>query len=434
MSGVYLRISAVEGWDPTALGTSATSLADVVETFDALLASILVEQDDLAESWSGSAASAAADRVVAEKTAGSRIAGAIDVLREELKLGAGEIDTARSFVLTKRDGFINRGFEVDDTGVVTAQAKLAELHRAGADGAAVVAASLEVMTEAARLILEMLEALRYAADVARELSVRVTGAGEAITRTAITESPPPMMRSLPDLSGGWQADGSAPPSPEETYRILDAGREVRVSMPDGSTHTIIPNPDGTHTVAQSVTDASGVTTVTATTNGSGTAAGTTTTVMTPRGDGIIETAVTGPTGTVQRSRTVPTGDNRNETFAINPGGTQGPRISESHRTETGAVVTEMYRDGFVDRQTKSPDGFSTYETFAVVDGQRELVETSNSARVVSRISENGDIVTDYPDGSGAVTRTLDDGRVVTEFSDESVLVYDPEAAGMRPML
>lgn len=79
-----LRISEVNGWELDKLGLDATSLGRLVTKLEGALQSMLIEQDDLAESWNGPGASAAADRVVNEKTAGSHICAKIDDIKDLL--------------------------------------------------------------------------------------------------------------------------------------------------------------------------------------------------------------------------------------------------------------------------------------------------------------------------------------------------------------
>ncbi|MFD3706461.1 polymorphic toxin type 44 domain-containing protein [Nocardia sp. NPDC058658] len=154
-------------WDyPT---HSLNNLAQSNEKYRRYLSDMLVEQDDLAESWSGAGAEAAASRVVSETTAGNHIANQVDVLRTVLTTGIQDIFTAGSTATTKAKHFEGQGFEVDDRGIVTANAKIRDLHRAGTTPAATTA-GLELMAEAGRYTLELLAALQHAADTATAVS------------------------------------------------------------------------------------------------------------------------------------------------------------------------------------------------------------------------------------------------------------------------
>lgn len=150
MSGPGLRISEVNGWKPEDLGLDAASLGRLVTKLDGLMQSMLIEQDDLAESWNGAGADAAARRVVNEKTAGSHIAGKIDSIKAVLTFGQTELQDAKTFVLTKRTNIVDSGFEVDDRGIVTANEKVKQIHAAGGDRSEVISAGFAVMAEAGR--------------------------------------------------------------------------------------------------------------------------------------------------------------------------------------------------------------------------------------------------------------------------------------------
>ncbi|MFD3746090.1 hypothetical protein [Nocardia sp. NPDC058633] len=427
MTEAALRISQVEAWDGGVFDAGTSSLGVVVAKFDGLLASMLIEQDDLAESWNGAGADAAASRVVSDKTAGSHISAKIDAVKIVLSTGKSELQAAKDFVLTKRNNFVEWGFEIDDRGIVSANAKIRELRKTGMENGASITAGLELMAEAGRYSLELLGALQHAKGVATSVQTRLQTATTELNTLVATEAPSKAMRDLGIGRPSTDATpGSLIPSPVEAAQALSEGKEVRVMMPDGSTRIITPNADGTLTVAQSVIGPDGATTITASTNGGPS----TTTVMTPRADGsgIIDTTVTNASGTTQRSRTIPTGTGRNETYAINPDGSVGTKLSESYRAD-GGIVTDTHRDGVIDRQWKGPDGFTANERYAVgPDGQQVLIGTSNSAQMTSVLQPDGTIQTTYPDGRSALTRELADGKVVTEFSDKSVLAYDPKAA------
>ncbi|MBF6233140.1 hypothetical protein [Nocardia farcinica] len=428
MTEAALRISQVQGWDVGVFDAGISSLGIVVAKFDGLLASMLIKQDDLAESWNGAGADAAASRVVSDKTAGDHISAKIDAVKTVLETAKTDLQAARDFVLTKRNNFVEWGFEVDDRGIVAANAKIKELRKTGMENGAAITAGLELMAEAGRYSVELLGALQYAKGVATSVQTKLQTATAELNTLVATEAPSKVMR---DLGIGRPSTDTTPgsliPSPLEATQALSEGKEVRVPMPDGSTRIITPNADGSLTVAQSVTGPDGTTTITTSTNGGPS----TTTVMTPRADGsgIIDTTVTDANGTTQRSRTIPTVTGRNETYAISPDGTVGAKLSESYRADDGGIVTDTYRDGVIDRQWKGPDGFTANERYAIgPDGQQVLVGTSNSAQMTSVLQPDGSIQTTYPDGRSAITRELADGKVVTEFSDKSVLAYDPKAA------
>lgn len=135
---------------------------------------MLIEQDDLAESWNGPGASAAADRVVNEKTAGTHICAKIDDIKDLLASGQTELQDAKNFVSAKRASIIGLGFEVDDRGIVSASEKIKQLNQAGGERADVMAAGLAVMAEAGRYTTEMLQSLQHAKGVADSVQTRLT--------------------------------------------------------------------------------------------------------------------------------------------------------------------------------------------------------------------------------------------------------------------
>lgn len=152
-----LRISEVSGWKPEYLGLGALALGRLVTKLDSAMQSMLIEQDDLAETWNGAGASAAATRVVNEHTAGIRISGKIDSIKGILSSGETALQDAKEFVLTKSKNLVDSGFEVDDRGIVTATEKIRQLNAAGGDRGDVLSAGLALMAEAGRHTLEMLE-------------------------------------------------------------------------------------------------------------------------------------------------------------------------------------------------------------------------------------------------------------------------------------
>lgn len=364
MTGAALRISQVESWDAHVMDVGITTLGIVVSKFDGLLASMLIEQDDLAESWNGAGADAAASRIVRDKTAGSHISTKIDAVKTVLGSAKTELQAAKEFVLTKRNNFVEWGFEVDDRGIVTANAKIRELRKTGMEDSAAITAGIELMAEAGRHSLELLGALQHARSVATSVQTSLQTAATELSVLVANEAPSKVMR---DLGSGQPVTAGGPASltlsPVDAAQILREGREVRATMPDGSTRVITPNGDGTLTVAQMVTGPDGTTTITASTNGGPT----TTTVMTPRADGsgIIDTSITNANGATQRTRTIPTGSGRNETYAMNPDGSLGAKLSESYRAADGGMVTDTHREGVLDRQWKGPDGFTANERYIV---------------------------------------------------------------------
>ncbi|BDT85323.1 hypothetical protein IU485_18860 [Nocardia cyriacigeorgica] len=424
-----LRISEVNGWELDKLGLDATSLGRLVTKLEGALQSMLIEQDDLAESWNGPGASAAADRVVNEKTAGSHICAKIDDIKDLLASGQTELQDAKNFVSAKRASIIGLGFEVDDRGIVSASEKIKQLNQAGGERADVMAAGLAVMAEAGRYTTEMLQSLQHAKGVADSVQTRLTTLNSELSTLMIQEAPSKAIRTsglVPGLPPGTAIPADL--GPLGTVQSLQEGIPVTYTSPDGNTTTITPNPDGTRTVAQSFTGPDGSTTTTTSVNG----APPTTTVTTtrPDGSGIVDSTITGPDGKTQRVQTVPKGQGKSTTYAVNPDGSLGAQLSESYPAPNGGVITDVPGpNGELDRQWVRPDGFRAFEQYVVgPDGQQHLAGTSNSAGMNSVMNPDGTIKTTFADGRTAQTGQLADGRIVTQFEDGSVLGYDPEKA------
>lgn len=428
-----LRISEVDSWELDKLGLDARSLDRLVTKLDGLLQSMLIEQDDLAESWNGPGAAAAAGRVVNEVTAGNHICAKIGDIKELLGSGQGELQDAKDFVRTKRDSIIRLGFEIDDRGIVSAVAKINELHRAGRERSDVIAAGFALMAEAGRYTTEMLQALQHATGVADSVQTRLTTLNSELSTLMIQEAPSAAIRNS-GLVGMPGAPSPMDAGPLGSAQALDNGIPVTFTSPDGKTTTITPNPDGTRTVAQSVTGPDGTTTTTTSVNGG--PATTTVATTRPDGSGIVDTTITGPDGKAQRVQKVPTGDGRSTTYAVNADGSLGEQLSQTYPAPNGGVITEVTGpNGELERQWQRPDGFRAFEQYVVgPDGQQQLAGTANSAGMTSVMGQDGTITTTFGDGRTAETGLLADGRVVTHFEDGSVLAYDPEQAvpGVAP--
>ncbi|WP_067687515.1 WXG100 family type VII secretion target [Nocardia jejuensis] len=437
MSGALL-ISQVEQWNPDALGTDATNLTTVVTEGRSLLQSMLTEQDDLAESWNGPGSSAAAARVVKENTAGTHIVDKIEGIQQLYSTHKTQLSTAKDNVLNTRTNIKNMGFDVYDDGNVNANTMRNALIATAKDNgnndgvpAYVAAAILQLDYAAAEQRPVMKGALQNAGNVAVTAKAAIDLATSQMSRLVLTEAPNKVVRTLfPGLLNPETAQPSELPpefSPLGAMMLLQNGVPVTTTLPDGSTQTITPNPDGTLTVSSTTKQPDGSTITTSTTNGGSP----TTTESTPRtdGSGIIDLKVTGPDGKTQQLQTIPQGNNRSATFAVNADGSLGGKLSETYRDDSGWVVTDVYGDGVLDRQSQRPDGFTSNERFAIgPDGQQQTIGTSNSAGMRSELQPDGSIQTTYPDGRTAETVQLTDGRVVTKFEDGSIFSYDPGRA------
>lgn len=149
-----LKISEVEKWTPSLLGTFATRFDTVVTKGDGLLHSMLAKQDELEETWKGAGADSATARVASEKTAGSHLIDKIGGLETVLTTQQTELAHARQFVIDKRNLIVGMGFEVADDGTVTSNAKRTAVKAAAGNAdplpANVITALMQVGYEASQ--------------------------------------------------------------------------------------------------------------------------------------------------------------------------------------------------------------------------------------------------------------------------------------------
>lgn len=428
-----VTLPQVNQWQLWLINDWATTIETVNTNYGYQLGRSVSHFQDLHGSWQGAAADAAYSKMVEENSQDRRLSTEVTELVTALRAGATGLTSERTTLLGKVADAQDAPFKVNNQDVKFS---------VGANW--VVLADYTSITG---LTADMVKEVQ-AETTARQGQINTAyfsfaNAVEAFT-TAIKANATEIracgnvLGSGLDITGfagsgvlgiGDLLTGATPgaPTPAEAAILLSQGKEVRFALPDGSTRTLTPNADGTLTVTQSVTGADGTTTITASTNGGPT----TTTVMTPRtdGSGIIDTTVTDANGVVQRSRTIPTGAGRNETYAVNADGSLGAKLAESYRAGDGGIVTDTYKDGVIDRQWKGTDGFTANERYLVgPDGKQVLVGTSNSAHMSSELKPDGTIHTTFPDGRSAITTQFADGKVVTEFSDKSVLAYDPATA------
>ncbi|WP_280336932.1 hypothetical protein [Nocardia wallacei] len=424
-----LLISQVEKWNTDVLGTDATALGNLVVKGDGMLQSMLVTQDDLAESWRGAGADAAANRVVNEKTAGSHIMGQINSLKSVYTIHQTALADAKNLVVNKRNIFRDvRGFDVRDDGTVTAESKIKQLEAAGTDRGDVTVARLNLMYEAGQCQLELVSALQNADNAATAAKAQIDLVRAELGKVALLEAPPKEIRALyPGLMHPDTAKASElPPIVGEALK-LEQGIPITVTNPDGSTKTVTPNPDGTMTVSTSLQQPDGSTLTTETTANRPPV----TTVATPRhdGSGIVDMTVTAADGKRQQFQKIPKGGGKTTTFAVNLDGSPGTKVSESY-PQNGGIVTDKYSpNGVIERQWQRPDGFRAFEQYVPgPDGQPHLAGTANSAGMRSVMNPDGTITTTDSNGRSAQTAQLADGRIVTKFPDGSVLQFDPSSA------
>ncbi|MFD1811813.1 WXG100 family type VII secretion target [Rhodococcus gannanensis] len=165
-----LTVSQVSSWDPAALVAAADGLVAVAETTRRSMHSLTAEQDALADTWRGSAATAAAERVVQEDRLGRGVAEGIDSVSDALRRSSGAVEAARDHLIRTVTAARTAGFTVADDGTVDASGLLVVVA-----GAAVSDAGERLRQEALDLTYATTDALRQAGDAAAdaERSLRV---------------------------------------------------------------------------------------------------------------------------------------------------------------------------------------------------------------------------------------------------------------------
>ncbi|RRQ27415.1 hypothetical protein DK926_13075 [Rhodococcus sp. Eu-32] len=184
MSG---SIAEVRAWNPTFLLDAADGLKRVQRSIRSERDNVVSEQNVLAESWHGDAAVAAAERVVWEASTLASLADELSRIGEKFEVGFELVNAARSNLLDLVDDLLDRGFDVDDTGSVTADRVTASLREIAGPLAEDAVLALQIRTQEATVAVAT--ALRKADDAARgvcevfrsqvstlrELSVRTVG-------------------------------------------------------------------------------------------------------------------------------------------------------------------------------------------------------------------------------------------------------------------
>ncbi|WP_139277729.1 WXG100 family type VII secretion target [Rhodococcus marinonascens] len=104
-------------WKPESLRSTAGGIDRIVAELDERFTGLMIEQDALADTWSGAAATAAATRVVQEKSLGGAVAGALSDVAEQCRSAAGIVDGARLHLVSVVSDARGRGFNVEDDGM-----------------------------------------------------------------------------------------------------------------------------------------------------------------------------------------------------------------------------------------------------------------------------------------------------------------------------
>ncbi|SNS95509.1 hypothetical protein [Rhodococcoides kyotonense] len=144
-------VSDVRSWNPSFLLDAADGLNRVQRSIRAERDNVVAEQNVLAESWHGDAAVAAAERVVWETSTLGSLADELGRIVGQFETGFESVNVARSNLLDIVDDLLDRGFDVDDSGVVTADRAIASLRQIAGPLAEDALLALHIRTQEATI-------------------------------------------------------------------------------------------------------------------------------------------------------------------------------------------------------------------------------------------------------------------------------------------
>lgn len=179
-------VSDVRAWNTSLLSFTANRLQGVRRVVDGQQDNLVSEQNVLAESWHGDAAIAAAECVVGEASTFAALAEVLGQIAVDFEAAQAELNRSRSDLLDIVDDLTNRGLDVDDSGVVSADRVVASLRMMA--GPLAEDAVLSVQICAQEGTISALAALRRANDTAAGLCsvlrIRLASVGECLSRAA----------------------------------------------------------------------------------------------------------------------------------------------------------------------------------------------------------------------------------------------------------
>ncbi|WP_206492891.1 hypothetical protein [Rhodococcus sp. KRD162] len=193
----------VAGWEPESMRKTMIELAEIVERVDRQRAGVLDEQDVLAETWTGDAAGAAADRVVAECSRMGTVCGEIDSLGRAFENAASMVDAAKTHLQAQVSAATMSGFAVSADGVVNPDGMIALIPNSLGDDA--VRRADELRSDAAQLTADIQDALRQAEKAAVDAAYQLAEPTKVLTELALG-SPTGKFVENPDGSFSWMPD------------------------------------------------------------------------------------------------------------------------------------------------------------------------------------------------------------------------------------
>lgn len=178
-------------------------LAEIVERVNGQRTGVLEEQDVLAESWTGEAADAAAERVVTECSRMSSVCGEIDSLGKAFETAAGMVEAAKAHLQTQVSAATTSGFAVRADGVVDPEGMIALIP--DSLGEEKVRQADELRSAAAQLTQDIQGALKQAERAALDAAQQLAEPTKLLTELGLS-SPTGKFVENPDGSFSWMPD------------------------------------------------------------------------------------------------------------------------------------------------------------------------------------------------------------------------------------
>ncbi|MDG3010337.1 WXG100 family type VII secretion target [Rhodococcus sp. D2-41] len=222
-----LTVADVRAWQPDELAAASTAIAGLVDRVDEQLKGLRSDQGALDETWHGTAAAAATDRIDEEVRLSGRISKALSEVGEAIGSGTSALHSARQALLGQVDAAQSRGFRVADDGAVDATALMVGVDEPTA--AALKAEALE-LTAAVR------DLLRQATDAADHTGSVVRSAVGQLSDAAAAAEPGKVVKNGDDFS--WSVDVPATSAAAVTGAMNDAVRRGFDGATDGITKGI----------------------------------------------------------------------------------------------------------------------------------------------------------------------------------------------------
>ncbi len=193
----------VAGWEPESMRKTMIELSEIVERVNGQRTGVLEEQDTLAETWTGEAAEAAAERVVAECSRMSSVCNEIDSLGKAFETAAAMVDAAKAHLQAQVSAATTSGFAVRADGVVDPDGMIALIP--DVLGEEKVRQADELRSAAAQLTDDIQDALRQADRAALDAAQQLAEPTKLLTELALG-SPTGKFVENPDGSFSWMPD------------------------------------------------------------------------------------------------------------------------------------------------------------------------------------------------------------------------------------